>query len=499
MRLLICWLVAALLLGCNAAQSKPLAGEAGLSVARRPNIILIMADDQGYGDLARNGNPIIRTPNIDRLYDEALRFEDFHVSPTCAPTRSSLMSGKHEFKNGVTHTIFERERMSLKTHTIAQVLKAAGYTNGIFGKWHLGDEPAYQPDQRGFDEVYIHGGGGIGQGYPGTCGDAPGNRYFDPVLKHNGKFEKTTGYCTDLFFGQAIKWAQSVKDKEQPFFMYITPNAPHAPLQCPADYEKMYTGKVPLDTAKFFGMITNIDDNVGKLMAKLKEWKLDENTLVIYMNDNGGQPHSNKIFNAGMRGNKGSAYNGGARAMSLWRWPGTIKPGSCDKLTAHIDYFATFADLAGQTVKDNIDGYSLLPLLVDPKATWHEDRMLFTHAGRWGGRADDSKPMKLMPNGKCSVRFQQYLMVYEKEWTLYDLKADPGEKENIAGKHPEIIAKLSKAYDQWWEDCLPCLENETAWKTARSDNPFKTDYWKQYGGPGPNNVPVGKTAKGNGE
>ena len=172
----------------------------------RPNIIVVMPDDLGYGDYSCLGNPINKTPNADAFWAQSVRFTDFHVSPTCAPTRSSLMSGRHEFKNGVTHTINERERMSLKTITLAQVLKSAGYTTGIFGKWHLGDEAQYQPDKRGFDEVYIHGAGGIGQSYPGSCGDAPGNMYTNPAPLHNGKFEKTPGYCTDLFYAQAIKW-----------------------------------------------------------------------------------------------------------------------------------------------------------------------------------------------------------------------------------------------------------------------------------------------------
>ena len=171
--------------------------------ARRPNIIFVLTDDQGYGDLSCHGNPILKTPNLDRLHDEGVRFTDFHVSPTCSPTRSALMTGRHEFKNGVTHTILERERLTLKATTIAQVLKSAGYTTGIFGKWHLGDEPDHWPDKRGFDEMFIHGCGGIGQSYPGSCGDAPGNTYFNPAILHNGKFEKTKGYCTDVFFGQA--------------------------------------------------------------------------------------------------------------------------------------------------------------------------------------------------------------------------------------------------------------------------------------------------------
>ena len=176
-------------------EKSPLAG-------KRPNIIFVLTDDQGYGDASCNGNPILKTPNIDTLHREGVRFEDFHVSPTCSPTRSALMTGKHEFHNGVTHTIFERERLSLKSTTIAQILKASGYTTGIFGKWHLGDEADHWPSKRGFDEMFIHGAGGIGQTYAGTCGDAPGNKYFDPVILHNGTFETTKGYCTDVFFGQ---------------------------------------------------------------------------------------------------------------------------------------------------------------------------------------------------------------------------------------------------------------------------------------------------------
>lgn len=466
-----------------AVDDKSLAG-------RRPNIILILTDDQGYGDLGRNGNAVIKTPNLNKLYDESVHFEDFHTSPTCAPTRSSIMSGKHEFKNGVTHTIFERERMSLKSTTIAQVLRSAGYVTGIFGKWHLGDEDEYQPEKRGFDEVFIHGAGGIGQSYPGTCGDAPGNSYFSPVIKHNGKFEKTEGYCTDVFFAQAMKWLEVLKGKK-PFFAYITPNAPHGPLHVPGQYEKMYSGTVDENAAKFFGMITNIDDNVGKLMAKLAELGADKDTLVIYVNDNGGTAGC-KVFNAGMRGSKCTAFNGGARSMSLWRWPGAVKPAACDRLTAHLDMFPTFAELAGAKVPDDVakklDGFTLVPLLENPQAGWHEERMLFTHVGRWKTGVEPEK------YGQCSVRWKRYLQVWEKgKWCLYDLKADPGEKSDIAGQQREVLEKLDKAYDAWWAEVMPCMDNEQSYKTAPAVNPFREQYWKQYGGPGPNNVLVGES------
>jgi arylsulfatase A-like enzyme len=187
------------------------AGGAFAAPAQKPNIIFILTDDQGYGDISAHGNPTLRTPNLDRLRSEGARFTDFHVSPTCAPTRSALLTGRHEFRNGITHTIFERERLTLDAATLPELLRSAGYTTGIFGKWHLGDEAEYRPEKRGFDEVYIHGGGGIGQIYPGSCGDAPGNTYFNPAILHNGRFEKTQGFCTDVFFAQATRWIDGAR------------------------------------------------------------------------------------------------------------------------------------------------------------------------------------------------------------------------------------------------------------------------------------------------
>ncbi|WP_395142063.1 arylsulfatase, partial [Armatimonas sp.] len=297
---------------------------------KQPHIVIILTDDQGFGDLSCNGNPVLKTPNIDRLHDEGVRFTHFHVSPTCSPTRAALLTGKHEMRSGISHTIYERERLSLKATTLAQVLKKAGYATGIFGKWHLGDEDAYQPDKRGFDEVFIHGAGGIGQSYPGTCGDAPGNTYFDPAIWHNGRFEKTKGYCTDVFFDQATRWIEEKRGGKAPFFAYITPNAPHGPLQVRPEDEARYAGKVDKQAAKFFGMIANIDDNVGKLLERLKALGIERETLVIFMNDNGGTAGV-KVFNAGMRASKNTVYQGGTRAASFWRWSGTLKPADCDR------------------------------------------------------------------------------------------------------------------------------------------------------------------------
>jgi arylsulfatase A-like enzyme len=460
----------ALLLGTLLAHAAP-----------QPNIIFIITDDQGYGDFSCHGNPVLQTPNLDRLHAEGVRFTDFHVSPTCAPTRSALLTGRHEFRNGVTHTIHERERLAPKATTLAQVLKTAGYATGIFGKWHLGDEPEYWPSRRGFDEMFIHGAGGIGQSYPGSCGDAPGNKYFDPAILHNGRFEKTQGYCTDVFFTQALKWIENVKDRG-PFYAHIATNAPHTPLQVRPEDEARYTGKVPTaNVAKFFGMIANIDDNVGRLLARLDELGLTKNTLVIFMNDNGGTEGTG-VFNAGMRGRKVTPWFGGTRAASFWRWPGTFQPADCAALTAHIDFLPTLAELAGavlsEEVKAQVEGRSLVPLLRDPKAAWPE-RTLFTHVGRWEkGKAAESKYLR------CSVRDPGWQMVSDdnkgaKRWQLFDLKADPGEKTEVAAQHPEVVVRLEAAYDAWWASVQPQLVNEDA--PLAAENPFKTLFNEQFG------------------
>lgn len=461
---------------------------------RKPNIIFIITDDQGYGDFSCHGNPILRTPNLDRLHDEAARFTDFHVSPTCAPTRSALLTGRHEFKNGVTHTINERERLSPDSKTLPQALKRAGYRTGIFGKWHLGDEPAYQPGKRGFDEVFVHGAGGIGQSYPGSCGDAPGNTYFDPVILHNGTFVRTKGYCTDVFFGRAIRWIDQQRHGDAPFYCHIATNAPHAPLQVRPEDAARYAGKVPPETARFFGMVANIDDNVGGLLAKLREWKLDETTLIVFMNDNGGTAGV-KVHNAGMRGAKGTPWLGGTRAASFWRWKGTLTAGDRPQLAAHIDFFPTLAEIAGIELnaeeRRQIEGVSLASVLTNPAAAW-PDRTLFTHVGRWekGASPETGKYRN------ASVRSARWHLVSEGKpkaprqpaassnagnappsWQLFDVAADPGEHRNVAADHPEIVSSMKRSFESWWASLRPLMVNEDV-PLAR-ENPFKTLYLEQ--------------------
>ncbi len=453
---------------------------------RRPNIILVMTDDQGKGDLSCLGNPDLKTPNLDRLYGLSTRFTDFHVSPTCAPTRSAIMSGRHEFKNGVTHTILERERMALGTVTIAEILRDAGYATGIFGKWHLGDEEPYQPHKRGFQEVFIHGAGGIGQSYPCSCADAPPNqqnRYFDCVIRHNTKFVQTKGFCTDVFFRQALGWIHQQKDTKKPFFAYLVTNAPHGPMIAPEKDKKPFLDAGFNETiAGRYGMIANIDDNMGVLMNKLRDWGLEKNTLLIFMTDNGqaggrttkrnGQPY--KLYHAGLRAGKGSPYEGGTRVPAFWRWKGVLPQGKdIDALAGHIDLFPTFVDLAEAKVPANTqkrDGRSLLPLLEDPETNW-PDRYLFTHRGRWA-KASDPNPAKFH---QCAVRNQRFRLVNNRE--LYDIETDPGETKNVIDEHPEVVKAMRAAYDTWWAEVQPLLVNEQV--PNSKTQPFRVAYEAQ--------------------
>jgi len=448
----------------------------------KPNIILIITDDQGYGPLGRHGNTWIQTPHLDKLYDTSTRFTRFHVSPTCAPTRASLMTGRHPMKNGVTHTILERERMTLDATTTPQVLKTAGYESGIFGKWHLGDEEEYQPGSRGFDEVFIHGAGGIGQAYDCSCADAPNNKYNDPVVRHNGSFVKTEGFCTDVFFTAAMGWIKEQKETDNPFFAYITTNAPHGPFIAPEKNAQRFRDLGFNDTsAGYYGMIENIDENVGRLMGKMEEWDLFEDTVLIFMSDNGstgggmngkergkkgtadgslGQfPDGTKIFphNADMKGLKGSVDEGGVRVPFFVRWDGKIKAGrDIDNLTAHIDVLPTFAALAGAEVPEGqVEGRNFLPVLEDAGAEW-PDRYIFNHKGRW---KTGQEPNEFQWTN-FSVRSERFRLVGEDQ--LYDMEADPGQTTNVIDQFPEQVEKMRAAYAEFWKEARPLMVNEEA-------------------------------------
>ncbi|MCE2684046.1 MAG: arylsulfatase [Verrucomicrobiae bacterium] len=474
--------------------------------ADRPNILFILTDDQGYGDVGAHGNPVLKTPHLDRLRSESVRFTDFQVSPTCAPTRSALLTGRHEFKNGITHTILERERLALGAATLAEQLQKAGYRTGIFGKWHLGDEAEYQPNKRGFDEVYIHGAGGIGQSYPGSCGDVPKNSYFGPTLLHNGKFVKTEGYCTDEFFAQATKWIEGEAAAKRPFLAWVATNAPHAPYNARPEDAALYEGKgLGKDTENFFGMLHNIDQNVGKILAKLEALGIAKDTLVVFMNDNGGTAGT-KVFNAGMRAQKGSPFMGGIRAISFWRLPGRFQPADVKALAAHIDFAPTILELTGaaasSTMQAQLEGRSLVPLLTakpGQEVAW-PDRTLFTHVGRWNG--SDPEVGRYV---QTSVRTSRWHLVsagngantgkgkakaaakgesagsapVRPNWQLFDLGVDYGETTDVAAQHPQVVGELVAKHDAWWKECRPLMVNEGI--KGPTENPYKVLYRQQMG------------------
>jgi arylsulfatase A-like enzyme len=470
---------------CGFVCSPDLVGCLGAEISQpspRPNIIVVMPDDVGYGDYGVLGAPIVKTPAVDRFRSQAVLFSRFHVSPTCSPTRAALFTGRHEFRSGVTHTIFERERMSLKAHPLPQVLRSAGYTTGLFGKWHLGDEEPYRPENRGFDEVCIHGGGGIGQTYSGSCGDVPGNTNLNPTLWHNGKFVKTSGYCTDVFFERALQWMDPHLDSGKPFFAFLALNAAHEPLVLPKEYYEHYLHQpgVSEDVARFYGMIENIDRNFGKLLAHLDARNAATNTLVVYLGgDNGGWAPACQRFNAGLRGSKATPYQGGTRTPCLIRWPsgGALGGQECKALTAHLDLFPTLAAAAGAevppAVEEALEGRNLIPLLQDPHAAWPE-RTLIHHVARWGKGQQPSRFQYV----DCAIQNERYSLVNHTE--LYDLVGDPGETTNVAHQHPDLVLRLRSVYDAWWKDVQPDLIHENA--IGPTVNPFKAMYWKQFGG-----------------
>lgn len=442
----------------------------------RPNVILVITDDQGMGDLSCMGNEIVRTPNIDRFYAGATRFADFQVSPTCAPTRAAMMSGRFAFNVGVTHTIFQRERMSPNVYTFPQLLQSAGYATGLFGKWHLGDEPEYLPQARGFDEVLMHGAGGIGQT---KYGDFPANDkkvYFDNVLLHNDTVVQTRGFCTDVFFNAAMSWIYEQKATEAPYFAYISLNAPHGPMIAPDAYKQRFldAGYQEYIAARY-GMVENIDDNFGAMMAQLESWGALENTIVIFMTDNGMSSKAIQLngetfrpHNAGMRGGKNSTWEGGTHVPCFWQWKGVLDAGvDIDGLAAHIDLLPTFAELAGVELPEDLqalDGRSVVPLLEDADADW-ADRTLFFNSGRW--KAGHREAHKYI---KCAVRTQKWRFVNNDQ--LYNIQEDPGERENLYAEYPEVVERLRKAYDNWWASALPNMINEGLPLVAPEDQPF---------------------------
>lgn len=400
----------------------------------RPNIILIITDDQGYGDLSLHGNDKLQTPNIDSIGRGGVQFSQFHVNPVCSPTRASLMTGRHYYRTGVVDTFLGRSMMHSGEVTVAECLRDAGYRTGLFGKWHLGDNYPLRSIDQGFQESLNCSGGGLAQ-----PSDPPGNTYFDPMLRHNGKWEKHKGYCTDIFFQSATRFIEA--NRGRPFFVYLPTNAPHDPLQIDESYAAPFR-KAGLDdrTAKVYGMVKNVDDNVGRLLARLKQLRLEENTIVIFLTDNGPQ---HDRYNAGMRGRKATVYEGGIRVPFLMRWPrGLKRAATVSDFAAHIDVMPTLLEACGVPAPSqvNIDGRSLMPLL-NGKAKALPARTVFF---QWH-RGDVPNPHQ-----NAAASDGRFKLVNGKE--LYDLTADPGEKNDIAASQPEIARKLRGEYDRWFAD-----------------------------------------------
>ena len=397
--------------------------------ADRPNVLLIMTDDQGWGDIHSHGNERLSTPTLDRLAAEGAQLEHFFVSPMCGPTRASLLTGRWNLRTGCSWVSHGKEIVRLDETTIGDAFKASGYATGAFGKWHSGEYGPYHPNDRGFDQ------------FVGFCRGAWEN-YFDAVIEENREPLATKGYITDVLTDAAIEFMGA--KRRQPFFCYLPYNAPHHPYQVPLRYWDKYS-QLGFDdkTAAVYGMVENIDDNVSRMLGKLDEWGIAENTIVIFTSDNG--PTGPTRFNGGMRGKKASVDEGGVRVPMFVRWPGRIKAGSrIHPIAAHVDVFPTLVELCEIEMPKTLpqDGRSLAPLLLGRNVEW-PDRMIFAHQNRFG----DTLPT---PGG---LRTQTHRLVNRGDgYELYDMVADPAQTKDIAESNPGLTAKLSKAYETWYAD-----------------------------------------------
>ena len=430
--------------------------------ADKPNVVIVITDDQGYGDLSCHGNPTLKTPNLDALHGDSYRLTDYHVSPTCSPSRSAFLTGHWTNRTGVWHTIMGRSMLRDNEVTMGQVFKDGGYETGMFGKWHLGDNYPYRPEDRGFTEVMRHGGGGVGQ-----TPDYWDNAYFDGSYWHNGTPTPVKGFCTDVFFDYAKRFIKDCKSQDKPFLAYIATNAPHGPMHSPEKFSKPYLDDSKnVGLANFFGMIANIDDNVGRLRKFLDDEQLSENTIFIFTTDNGTSSGGN-VFNAGMRGKKGSEYDGGHRVPFFIRWPNGKLVGGRDvnEITAHVDVLPTLAELCKVSPPQGVkfDGTSLSALLNDKPSDDWPDRILITDSQRV------KDPIKWR---KSAVMTKRWRLNNRKE--LYDMRSDPGQKENVFDKHPEVAKRLTAFYDAWWTELLPSFKNDTAiYLGHAADNPAR--------------------------
>ena len=412
--------------------------------APRPNVILVLTDDQGYGDLACHGNPWIKTPNLDRLYAQSLRLTEFHVSPLCTPTRGALMTGQSPLRNGAWGTTWGRSIPRAGLKTVADLFAENGYATGMFGKWHLGDSYPYRPIDRGFQYAVRIKGGSVGQ-----TPDYWGNDCFDDTYFVNDIPRKFSGYCTDIWFNEAMRFAERSKKAGKPFFIYLATNAPHDPLKAPQRFIDLYRDNPQVPNAKFYAMISSIDENMGRLMAWMERQKLDRNTILIFTTDN-GTAHgldNGRGFAAGMRGHKGTYTEGGHRVPFFIRWPDAGMQGGRDlgETCAVEDLLPTLADLCGLPldVDQKLDGIDLAPLLRGETARLPnrvfalQFRQSHTPPKKWMGVVVDGNWRLLWGN------------------TLYNVADDPLEKTNVIGEHPEVAARLRAWYEKNWQSVQP--------------------------------------------
>jgi len=452
-----------------------------LLIASQPNVILIVTDDQGYGDMSCHGNPYLDTPNIDRLHDEGISLDDYHVDPYCTPTRAALMTGRYSVRVGAWAVTEGRQLLDADESTMADVFLASGYRTGMFGKWHLGDPFPYAPRYRGFQDTVHHLAGGVDE-----IGNPVGNDYFDDTYYRNGKPEKFESYCTDVFFDETLRFigAGKATDFEQPFFVYLPLNAMHGPLTVDPSYSDPFLARgLSEPRSKFFGMVQNFDENLGRLLQSLKQWGIDENTLVIFMGDNGtgGGVDSKTMegYNVGMRGKKGSTYEGGHRVACFARWPGTLDSGgTVEELTAHLDWLPTLIDLCGLEKPSDVafDGRSIEPLMRGKSSNWRE-RTLFVD--RQADQLEMWNP-SVSPEQKYPSR-----VVLTERWRLvngelYDILDDPSQKNDLARQNPEVVESLSAAYKKHFEDVTDHGGRFTPFIIgAREENPtrFTTRDW----------------------
>lgn len=392
-----------------------------------PNVVIILTDDQGYGDLRLHGNPDISTPVLDEFAGTSARFDRFYVSPLCAPTRASLLTGRYHLRTGTVSVSGGLEIMQSSEVTLAEVFKANGYTTGIFGKWHNGQHMPNHPLGQGFDEFF------------GFCGGHWSN-YFDTGLEHNGAMVHTKGYITDVITDRAIGFIDANKDK--PFFCYVPYNTPHSPHQVPDVYFDKYAAKgLDDELASIYGMVENMDANIGRLLKKLEDSGIAEETIVVFLTDNG--PNGNR-FNGGMKGIKGSVDEGGVRVPCFWRWKGKISPGQIMVPGAHIDILPTLTELCGlkKVQTKPLDGISLASALLG--ANLQTDRKLFTHV------AQPQLPIQAYPG---AVRSYPYtLIITRNSAKLFDIKKDPAQQHDLAAEKPALARQLTEDYDQWYKE-----------------------------------------------